>query len=301
MSQTENQQPDDERVHDYLVKYGIRFGAGAVVVAGVLAIVLGAHGNLLLWLVLLGPPAVGALVPLLGIRGLSNGINGLGGAFSAGADRVRGRTSKFARYAQQPFFKDASAIWRVSERIPGDHLRAGVRLAAFAYLIALVGFILYVAIYVMLVIIAVFAILLIILFVTGNDEEGKSASSKAGYSGPQERDDDVVAPLRGTYYRGSSWLDEELAGRVDEDGNIYKGASWVSEQKIGRVDAEGNVYKGASWRTEEKVGRIDADGRLYKGSNWFTEERVGRVEKDGTVQEGSNWFTEKKVGRVDKD
>ncbi len=298
----ENQQPADERVHDFLVTHGIRFGAGAVVVAGVLTIVLSAHGNLLLWLVLLGPLAAGALVPLLGIGGVSNWINGLGVAFSAGADRVRGRTSKFARYAQQPFFKDAGAIWRVSERIPGDHLRAGVRLAAFAYLLALVGFILYIAIYVMLVIIAICVVLLIVLFALGGDESSTSTSSGGGSSSSsRERDDVGVAPVRGTYYQGSNWLNEEMAGRVDAEGNIYKGTSWLTEEKIGRVDSEGNIYKGASWLTEEKVGRIDASGQLHKGANWFTEEQVGRVEKDGTAREGSSWFTEKKVGRVEKD
>lgn len=302
MPETENQQPADERVHDFLVKYGIRSAAGAVVLVGVLAIVLGAHGNLLLWLVLLGPLALGALVPLLGVGGLSNWINGLGGSFSAGADRVRGHTSKFARYVQQPFFKDAGAIWRVSEPIPGDHLRAGVRLAAFAYLLALVGFILYVAIYVMLVIIAICVVLVIILFALGGDESSTSTSSGGGSSSSsRERDDVSVAPVRSTYYRGSNWLTEEMAGRVDAEGNIYKGTSRLSEEKIGRVDADGDIYKGAGWLTEEKVGRIDSDGRLFRGANWFTEEQVGRVEKDGTVQEGSSWLTEKKVGRVDKD
>lgn len=301
MPETEGQLPADERIHDSLREYGPRLIAGLVVLGVVLTIGLWSHSHLMLWLALLGPLAVGACIPLLSIGGLTDRINGWGGFFSAGSERIKGRDTKFARYVQRPFYGGGSAIWRISEPVPGEHLKAGLRLAAFTYLLAIMGFALYVAIYVMLVIIAIFVILLIILFVASNDEEDKRTTTTTSYSQPRERDDDVVAPVKGAFYRGTNWFNEELAGRVDAEGNIYKGTNWLTEEKIGRVDAEGNIYKGASWLTEEKVGRIDSDGSLYKGSNWFTEERAGRVEKDGTVQQGSSWLTEKKIGRVEKE
>jgi hypothetical protein len=300
MSETEGQLPADERIHDSLREYGPRLIAGLVVLGVALVIALWTHGRFVLGLALLGPLAVGACIPLLSLGGLTDKINGWGSFFSSGEDRIRSRDTKFARYVQRPFYRGGSAIWRISEPVSGEHLKAGLRLAAFTYLLAIMGFALYVAIYVMLVIIAIFVILLIILFATSNDEEEKRTTTTTSYSQPRERDDDVVAPVKGAFYRGTNWFNEELAGRVDAKGNIYKGTNWLTEEKIGRVDAEGNIYKGAGWLTEEKVGRIDSDGCLYKGSNWFTEEQVGRVEEDGTVQKGTNWFNEEKVGRVDK-
>jgi hypothetical protein len=301
MPETEGQLPADERIHDSLREYGPRLVAGFVVLGVALAIGLWTHGHVVLWLALLGPLAVGACVPLLSIGGLTNKINGWGSFFSSGADKMRDRDTKFARYAQRPFYGGGSAIWRISEPVPGEHLKAGLRLAAFTYLLALMGFALYVAIYVMLIIIAIFVVLLIILFATSNDEEEKASRTTTTFTQSRERDDDVVAPVRGTFHRGPNWLNEELAGRVDAEGNIYKGTNWLAEEKVGRVDAEGNIYKGAGWLTEERVGRIDSDGHLYKGSNWFTEEKVGRVERDGTVQKGKTWLDEERVGRVDKD
>jgi len=301
MLETEGQLPADERIHDSLREYGPRLIAGLVVLGAILTIGLWSHGHLVLWLALLGPLAVGACIPLLSIEGLTDRINGWGSFFAAGSDRIRGRDTKFVRYVQRPFYRGGSAIWRISEPVSGEHLKAGLRLGAFTYLLAIMGFALYVAIYVMLVIIAIFVVLLIILWVTSNDEEEKRTTTTTSYSQPRERDDDVVAPVKGAFYRGTNWFNEELAGRVDAEGSIYKGTNWLTEEKIGRVDAEGNIYKGSGRLTEEKVGRIDADGRLYKGSNWFAEERVGRVEQDGTVQKGSSWLNEEKIGRVDKE
>lgn len=299
MSRINGQLPAEGRVRGFLREHGVRLVAGLVLLVGGIFIGLGAHSHLFLWLVLLGPLLVGACVPLLSMRSLTDRINGWGGFFSAGVDKVRGRETKLAQYIQRPFYGGGSGIWRISEPVPSQHLKAGLRLAAFAYLLAIMGFALYVAVYVMLVIVAIFLVLLVIFWVASNGEEEKSATT--GHSQLRERDPDVMVPVKGAFYRGTNWFNEELAGRVDAEGNIYKGTNWLNEEKIGRVDADGNVYRGTNCLTEEKVGRIDGDGRLYKGSNWFTEERVGRVEEGGTVQKGTHWLDEEKVGRVDKD
>jgi hypothetical protein len=116
-----------------------------------------------------------------------------------------------------------------------------------------------------------------------------------------DRDDEAMASagVRGQkIYSGTNWFNEELKGRVDEEGNLYKGTNWFTEEKIGRIDDEGNIYSGTSWASEVKVGRIDKDGTLYKGSNWFTEDKTGRIAEDGTIHKGTNWFNEEKRGRT---
>ncbi|MCL5030101.1 MAG: hypothetical protein M1480_13900 [Bacteroidetes bacterium] len=106
-------------------------------------------------------------------------------------------------------------------------------------------------------------------------------SSKTSYMKTlSSQDEDVMnyAGLKGNkIYVGTNWFNEELKGRVDEDGNIYKGTNWFSEEKIGRIDNDGTIYKGTSFFNEEKTGRIDKEGNIYKGSNWFNEEKQGRT------------------------
>jgi hypothetical protein len=104
--------------------------------------------------------------------------------------------------------------------------------------------------------------------------------------------------LRGqNLYSGTNWFDEELKGRVDEQGNIYKGTNWLNEEKIGRLDNDGNIIRGTHFLNEEVVGRIDNQGNIHKGTNWFNEEKVGRIDKEGAVYQGTNWWNEKKIGR----
>lgn len=135
-------------------------------------------------------------------------------------------------------------------------------------------------------------------------ERSDSGDAQPVYSSKKtvaERDDDAIAQpgIRGQkIYSGTSWFNEELNGRVDEEGNLYKGTNWFTEEKIGRIDDEGNIYRGTNWATEVKVGRIDKDGTLYKGSNWFTEDKTGRIAEDGTILKGTNWFNEEKSGRI---
>lgn len=54
----------------------------------------------------------------------------------------------------------------------------------------------------------------------------------------------------------TTWLNEELVGRTDEEGNILKGTNWLNEEKVGRVDEDGKVYKGTNWLNEEQTGRV---------------------------------------------
>ncbi len=53
----------------------------------------------------------------------------------------------------------------------------------------------------------------------------------------RNREENIIdyAGLKGKkIYSGTDWFNEELKGRVDEEGNIYKGTNWLNEEKQGR-------------------------------------------------------------------
>ncbi|MCX6278365.1 MAG: hypothetical protein NT004_09735 [Bacteroidetes bacterium] len=181
-------------------------------------------------------------------------------------------------------------------------IKNGVRVAATLYLIAAWCFLLYAAFMIVVIGAITIGILYVIfkLLVNSNDnvkqgyEKGKSVFQRS-----DEKDVTEMAGLKGNkIYSGSNWFNEELQGRVDEDGNIYSGTNWFSEEKIGRIDKDGTIFRGTSWTNEEKVGRIDDKGNINKGTNWFNEEKTGRIDEEGNIISGTNWFNEKKTGRT---
>lgn len=183
-------------------------------------------------------------------------------------------------------------------------IKNGVRVAATLYLIAFWCLLLYLAFMVVVVVVIVGVILYVIFKVLlGSNEDVKQGYDKGRsvFKGSRSNQEDVTANvgLRGQkIYSGTNWFNEELQGRVDEDGNIYKGTNWFSEEKIGRIDKDGTIYQGTGFFNEEKVGRIDEDGNLHKGTNWFNEEKTGRIDEDSNIHKGTNWFNEEKTGRT---
>jgi hypothetical protein len=178
-------------------------------------------------------------------------------------------------------------------------LKNGTRVSISLYLVGLWLVVLYAA----LIIAIALVIIAVVFYIAAKVISSSNDGAKATYarSRPAERDDEALAHagVAGKkIYAGTNWFNEELKGRVDEEGNLYKGTNWFNEEKIGRIDDEGNIYSGTSWANEVKVGRIDRDGTLYKGSNWFTEEKTGRIDEDGTIHKGTNWFNEEKKGRT---
>jgi len=182
-------------------------------------------------------------------------------------------------------------------------LKNGTRVASTLYLIAAWCFLLYVAFMVVLVVIITIAILYIIFKViasSGGDSKSAYQAGKSIFQSPKPKNDKVDhVGLRGQkIYSGANWFNEEMSGRVDEEGNIYSGTNWLNEDKIGRIDKDGNIYKGTNFINEEKVGRIDSDGNIHKGTNWFNEEKTGRIDSDGNIHKGTNWLNEEKTGRT---
>jgi hypothetical protein len=149
-------------------------------------------------------------------------------------------------------------------------------LAVLALTILVIGFIFYV---------------LFKAFVTGPEQNTETHQSQ---DMPMRRNN-----LNGKeIYVGASWFNEELAGRVDDEGDIYSGSNWLNEVKIGRINKKGEIFRGANKFTEVKIGRIDEDGNLIKGTTWLNEEQTGRIDHNGKIYHGTNWLNERQIGRV---
>jgi hypothetical protein len=132
-------------------------------------------------------------------------------------------------------------------------LKNGARVAATLYLIAVVVYLL-VALFVIFVALAIGAIVLYVVFkvlINSNDDvrQGYEKGVNAFQNTNQRQHDipDMVGIRGQKIYSGTNWLNEELKGRVDDEGNIYSGTNWFSEEKIGRIDKEGTIYKGTSF------------------------------------------------------
>jgi len=275
----------------FAARHYVRLGAGLVVLACAIFMGVSPFMYRAIWIVCLAPLLVGAVIALISSGRASNWINGLAGFFASGVEKARAGRSETDRYIKKPFFATGSALWKASDVVGQPHLMAALRstaaiyvaMAVLALFAALVGAWLFAVAFVLAVKVALW-----IISSDDSKEEREPTTSDA-----------VSYRARGRYYHGSSWLSEELAGRVDNEGNIYRGSSWINEERIGRIASDGTIYRGTSLLNEGVVGRIDSDGTIHRGSNWFTQERSGRILDDGTVMRGRSWLDEEKVGRIE--
>jgi len=280
------------RILGLIKEHRVRLIAGLVLVIGGIFIGVAPFMSRAIWIVLLSPLVFGACVPLLSSGRITDLVNGWKEEFSTGVEKARSNGSKEARYIVRPLHSTGLTICRLTGRVGSDHLKAGIRLTAILYFGMVILTLLAAVLAAWLFAVAATLAITAALWIFGSKGEDEFAS---------EPRVDRTAPIRGRFYRGTSWLTDEMAGRIDGDGIIYRGTNWITQERIGRVAADGTIYKGASILNEEVVGHIDHDGTLYKGSNWFTQERAGRVTEDGIVYEGKSWLNEERVGRVDRE
>lgn len=256
------------------------------------------QGAFILWGILAFPLVVAAIVALSKWIGAVTFSDQFIRWIDARRDKVQEKNGAFARFFLRPVLWCFQSLASITASIENVFLRAAVRIAAWLYLAGFVVFLVY-----MITVIVIAIIMLVIgLWIVGailGHADGPRLRQRAT-SRPEDREDALAhLGVRGKkVYSGSNWFNEELKGRVDNEGNLYKGTNWFTEEKIGRIDGDGNIYSGTNVMNETKVGRIDENGMLYKGSNWFAEERTGRIDNDGTIHQGTNWLNEQKKGRT---
>lgn len=254
-------------------------------------------------ILLLTPLAIGGIIAAMNSQAVNNSTE----KAESWTRKTQSNTSQkdgwFSSYLLNP------VLWMIvkfsdwTDSFTHRGLKNGTRVAATLYLIAGVVYLL-IAVFLIMVALAIGALVLYIVFkVLINSNENVRSGYETGKSvfqnTSQKKDVAEMVGIRGQkIYSGTNWFNEELQGRVDEDGNLYSGTNWFSEEKIGRIDEEGTIYKGTSFLNEEKVGRIDGDGNIHKGTNWFNEEKTGRIDEEGNIHKGTNWLNEEKTGRI---
>lgn len=249
-------------------------------------------------ILLVGPPALGGLIAALNADQVNAVTESAEGRVRGWQSRIAIRPGRLSRYVLNPLLWSVVKFCDWTDGFAHRGAKNGARVAATLYLIGLWLLVLYAAVAVVIAIVLLVLTLYVVGKVLGEDSDdagGSYARSRATREGTVI---DHVGIRGNKLYSGTNWFNEELAGRVDGEGNIYKGTNWFNEDKIGRIDEEGTIYKGTSWFNEEKVGRIAADGTLYKGAHWFTEERTGRIDDEGDVYKGTSWVNEEKRGRT---
>jgi hypothetical protein len=252
-------------------------------------------------LLLLSPALVGAIIAALNSDAVNDATEKAEAWVRNKQKQVSSKPGRLYRYILNPILSIIVKFCDWTDNLSHRGLKNGIRVASTLYLLAACGFLLYLiimlvafAVVVLLVLAAVGAVLYILSKVYGNSNEEVTYSERKTESVDALK---MVGSRGKNLYSGSGWLDEELKGRVDEDGNIYSGTNWLTEKRIGRISKDGTIYQGSSFIDEKIVGRVDKDGTIHKGSDWFSEKTVGRIDKDGEIHEGTSWLNEKTVGR----
>jgi len=256
-------------------------------------------------LILVSPLLVGGIIAAINANSVNDTTEKAEAWTRRTQIRVSARRGWFYSYIVNPILWTIVKFSDWTDSFTHRGLKNGARVAATLYLIAAWCFLIYAA-FMIAVVLVIGAVIIYIVFkvlVSSNDNVRRGYEIGRGVfnSNKQNRKEDATdfVGLKGKkIYSGTNWFNEELKGRVDNEGNIYKGTNWFTEEKIGRIDEDGNIWKGTNFFNEEKVGRIDKDGNIHKGTNWFNEEKAGRIDKDGNIHKGTNWFNEEKKGRT---
>jgi hypothetical protein len=250
------------------------------------------------YLLLLSPVIIGIIIGLINNPAIDNNVDKFQNWLSDRKQKITSKSGKLNRFLIRPFLWLALNVRDWTNNISHNGMKAGIRIAVYIYLGALFLY-LFITFAIIVAIIIMIGIAFWIYEKVSGGSPGSATGTKRRVLEYQDKNAMNHAGLKGkNIYYGTNWLNEELKGRVDEEGNIYKGTNWLNEEKIGRIDGDGNILQGTNSFNEVKVGRIDKDGNLQKGTNWFNEEKIGRIDKDGNIQKGTNWFNEEKQGRT---
>ena len=106
----------------FIKKHRVRLSAGLVIVIGAVFIGVSPFMNRVIWIVSVTPLVLGAFIPLLSSRRITDSVNGWEDEFSAGVERTRMSEKKEARYVERPLHGTGLAICRMTEWVSSDHL-----------------------------------------------------------------------------------------------------------------------------------------------------------------------------------
>ncbi len=135
----------------FIREHSVRLSAGAVLAVCVL--VISFSGVPALWVFLLGPVLVGALIPLFGLVDAAAQIDRWDDWFAFRLERAQQKDGKLSRYFSRPLFSGTRALWCRTRQIQDATVQAAVRLCAILYFWALMTLMLVMALYVVVAIV----------------------------------------------------------------------------------------------------------------------------------------------------
>lgn len=253
-------------------------------------------------LILLVPIFIGAIIAIINHNKINDITERIELWFRNSLANTKTKKGKFNKFIIYPI------VWLIvkfsdwTDGFSHRGLKNGVRTSAILYL-TISWFLLIIYSFAFLLMlafsIAVIYFILKIIFNSDNSTSKTLVTETNTYNSQKQQNTFETIGTHGKkIYSGSNWFNEELKGRVDEEGNIYSGTNFFNEEKIGRISDDGTIFKGSNYFNEEKVGRINKDGSLHKGSNWFNEEKTGRIDNNGNIHKGTSWLNEEKTGRL---
>lgn len=260
----------------------------------------------LIKILLVAPLLIGGIIAIVNSDEVNNMTENIEKWLRNAKNNVSLKRAWFSRFILNPILWSFVTFSDWTDDFAHRGLKNGTRVTVSLYLIGVWAYILYAALSfaIMLTIVGVIFYILFKILINSNPDVKKGYDLGRGIfrqSNKKVPEEEKMVGFRGqNIYSGTNWFNEELKGRVDDEGNIYSGTNWFNEEKIGRIGNDGRIYKGTNLFNEEVVGRIDEDGNIHKGTNWFNEEKTGRIDNDGNIHDGTNWFNEKKTGRAGK-
>lgn len=255
-------------------------------------------------LLLFSPLLIGGIIAIINSDEVNNTTENIEKWFRNAKSQVSLKRGWFNRFILNPILWSFVSFSDWTDDFAHRGLKNGIRVTLSLYLIIVWAYLLYAALSfaIMLTIIGVIFYILFRILINSSPDVKRGYDMGRGLfkqSNQKVDEEEITVGYRGQkIYSGTNWLNEELKGRVDDEGNIYSGSNWFNEEKIGRIGNDGKIYKGTNLFNEEVVGRIDENGNIHKGTNWFNEEKTGRIDEDGNIHKGTNWFNEEKTGRI---
>lgn len=207
-------------------------------------------------IVFFSPVIVGAAVAIFKLDFMIGWMDSLGGWIFRRQAWVRQRSGFISRWFLRPFFWGGFKIFNWTDGIKSPYSRAGVRVAAFAYFVALfINLAIYAAMIIIMLIIAILAIWIAFTIVDGGDRR-PSADSGSPFKG------------KGKY--------KNKKIKVDEKGNMLDAES-IYPWKVGRVTDDGRVVESNTLFGTD--GKVKADGDIEE-DGLFGGDKIGHLKKE---------------------
>lgn len=208
------------------------------------------------------PIVIGAVIAIANSDAIENALEKFRAWLYRKREEYSQRPGKVSRYFLAPSFSSLLKIAEWSDNIQHKGLQAGIRVAAYPYLFAIIVIVALVAAYIILLIAVVMLMISLFLWLLGHMLGGGEVRQiSRGIRLPREAYIlESAIPFGSTEKEKPEELFKEKDLEIEDDGTIYK-PGFIRE-KIGFIDENGKIYDTRGFASRRKIGHIDEDGRV---------------------------------------